>query len=141
MLVGYAPLLILGGLISFLPRTTLNARSEFPFSDGSICFQCTGGDAGSQACAPEFALGACDGEACDGTDWYYLGGYESQELKRGFTRVSYSRNNCHFWAQVYSYGSEELYSTEECCFKPGSPVCFIPLIVHYSSSFSSVCWE
>ena len=140
MLLACAPLLILGGLICFLPSTTIGARSEFPYPDGSICFQCTSGDAGSQACAPEiFAPGACDGRACGGADRYYQGGYDNQELKRGFTRVTYGKSNCLFRAQVYSYGSEELYSTEECCFKPGSPVCFIPLIVHYSFSFSSVC--
>ena len=126
MLPAHPPFLILGGLIALFPITTISARSEFPYSDGSTCFQCTGSDAGSQACAPEFFVpGACGGRACDGT--YYLGDYEDQELKRDSTRVPFSKNKCLFRAQVYSYGSEELSSTEECCFKPGSPVRFSPI--------------
>ena len=124
MLHIHTPLLILGGVISLLPSITISSRSGFPYPDGSICFQCTGGDAGSHTCFPEsFTPGACEGGACDGI--YYLGGGEDQELRRDSTRVTYSKNKCHFRAQIYSYGSEELSSTEECCFKPGSPVCFL----------------
>lgn len=120
----HVPLLILGGIVALLPRTAISARSGFSYPDGSICYQCTGDDAGSNACFPEFfTSGGCGGRACDGT--YYLGGGEDQELKRDSTRVAYSRNKCLFRAQIYSYGTEELSSTEECCFKPGSPVCFL----------------
>ena len=124
MLYPHAPLIILGAVISLLPSITISSRSGFPYPDGSICFECTGDDAGSHACFAElFAPGACEGGACDGT--YYLGGDEGQELRRDSTRVAYSKNKCLFRAQIYSYGSEELSSTEECCFKPESPVCFL----------------
>lgn len=110
----------LGGLISFLPSSTLSAKSRFNYPDGSVCFQCTGNDV-EGLCEPElYKDGGCMGGVCSGT--YYPSWYHGQQDQGEFSRECWSDNKCLYQAQVYDSLDLALSATEACCFKPASQV-------------------
>ena len=148
----YAPLLTLslclGGILFTLPRST--AKESFSFPDGSTCYTC---EAGIDFEVDSDALHQCvyrqlvdsgsnlyctaPGGACEGT--YYPPGFENSDAD---PRYILSYNQCTYASVEYhpDAGSStidwhgDLYNrtVQDCCFKPGSPVCISNFLVHHS---------